>query len=76
MSEYKSYLLRRHVNGDICGCPICDFLDGDRDVETLTNIIGIMDEVLAEYQRMNAWLRAVVSAAMENLPSSNSGCKA
>lgn len=44
--DYKSSVLR--CDAGECGCPVCDFIQGNRDAETMLRVIEVLDYRLAE----------------------------
>lgn len=50
MSEYKSSVLM--CNNCETSCPTCEFLNGDRDVRVLLEVIANLDKMLAKQERL------------------------
>ena len=48
--EYYSSVLRCNVDDD--GCPVCKFLNGTRDTETLLEVIRILDAKCADEEQL------------------------
>lgn len=48
MSEWRSDVLRCNICDE--GCAVCEFLNGNRDTETLLGVIKILDRKLADSQ--------------------------
>jgi hypothetical protein len=46
---FQSSVLLCNV-GD-CSCPVCNFLNGDRQAETLLRVIRVLDDKLANTER-------------------------
>ena len=49
MSDWKSSVLNIHAADD--ECPICLFLDGRRDTDTLMKVIELLDAKLADREK-------------------------
>jgi len=57
MSEWKSTML--NTSAGCSGCPVCDFLDGDRSEAVLLEVIRRLDAALAaEEEKAEHWCRA------------------
>lgn len=55
---FKSHVLLCYVGDD--DCPVCRFLDGSTDEATLTSVINILDEALAEERQHTRVLMQVI----------------
>lgn len=50
---FQSTVLLCNV-GD-CSCPVCNFLNGDRQTETLLHVIRVLDDKLANLEIVCTW---------------------
>lgn len=58
---YKSSVLKCYDDEDE-DCPICNFIRGDRDQDTLVGVIELLDKTLAEEEDQSRLLQEIVIA--------------